>query len=144
MTDGIVFRPLTHDDLDGVTELERTVFSGEAWPPDLIDEELRGSWGHYVGAFLGNQLVGYAGAKGQLEIDVMTVGVLPDFQGQSIGKRLVDDLVSWAGDRTMFLEVRESNDPAIRLYEKVGFSKVGRVRGYYRAPREDAITMRRL
>ena len=39
------------------------------------------------------------------------------------------------------LEVRASNDPAIALYEKHGFVEVGRRRGYYEKPKEDAILM---
>ena len=39
------------------------------------------------------------------------------------------------------LEVRASNEPAIRLYDQHGFEVVGRRKGYYEAPREDAILM---
>ena len=41
----------------------------------------------------------------------------------------------------MTLEVRESNDPALRLYRKYGFQEVGRRKNYYEKPREDAILM---
>ena len=141
MNADIVFRPLSLPDSESVEGLERIIFSTEAWTADLVEEELSCPWAHYVGAFVGDTLVGYAGAKGELEIDVMTVGVHPDFRGRAIGWYLVENLISWAGERPMFLEVRASNDAAIRLYEKAGFSKLGRVRRYYRNPVEDAVTM---
>jgi len=46
--------------------------------------------------------------------------------------------------RTAFLEVRESNDAARGLYGSRGFSEIGRRRGYYRRPVEDALVMRRV
>lgn len=47
------------------------------------------------------------------------------------------------GINTIFLEVRESNQPAIVLYEKMGFEHMGVRKGYYSDPTEDAITMSR-
>jgi len=47
------------------------------------------------------------------------------------------------GVRSVYLEVRESNTGAIEFYEKLGFTKTGRRKGYYRAPDEAAVTMER-
>ena len=50
----------------------------------------------------------------------------------------------WRGGciiRAVFLEVRESNDPAKRLYERAGFETVGRRTGYYAHPVEDALVL---
>jgi ribosomal-protein-alanine N-acetyltransferase len=46
------------------------------------------------------------------------------------------------GALNMYLEVRESNDAARRLYASRGFLEIGRRRGYYRRPAEDAIVLR--
>jgi ribosomal-protein-alanine N-acetyltransferase len=74
----------------------------------------------------------------------MNLAVHPDHRRQSIG----EDLARWVlrmgseeGCRTGILEVRPSNSPARRLYEKLGFKAVGTRRGYYRDPKEDALIM---
>ena len=76
--------------------------------------------------------------------DVTTVAVLPDYRGRGIGLMIMSSLISDAEKRgavAVHLEVRESNLPAIALYEKCGFTKDGRRKGYYRFPREDAVLM---
>ena len=47
------------------------------------------------------------------------------------------------GSHCLTLEVRASNGPAIALYEKLGFSEIGRRKNYYRNPREDALILRK-
>ena len=47
------------------------------------------------------------------------------------------------GSHALMLEVRVSNDPAIALYEKLGFRLVGRRKNYYRNPKEDALILRK-
>ncbi|MDT0323834.1 ribosomal protein S18-alanine N-acetyltransferase, partial [Streptomyces millisiae] len=75
---------------------------------------------------------------------IHTIGVDPEFQGQGIGRRLLDDLLHFASGGTVFLEVRTDNEPAIALYESVGFVNIGLRKRYYRASGADAYTMQRL
>ena len=94
-------------------------------------------------------LVGYAGISrlGRMrpyEYEIHTIGVDPEFQGQGIGRRLLDDLLDYASGGTVFLEVRTDNEPAIALYESVGFVNIGLRKRYYRASGADAYTMQRL
>jgi len=68
-----------------------------------------------------------------------------DFRGRGLGRVLMDALIDVArrwGSERVFLEVRESNAAAISLYENSGFEVVGRTKGYFRNPREDALNMR--
>lgn len=91
-----------------------------------------------------DKLIGYAGVKGDLDGDLMVVAVIPSRRGQGIGRTLVEQVLSAAHARGMecvFLEVRESNRVAQRLYATLGFEKMGVVRGYYQQPPEDAIRM---
>ena len=57
--------------------------------------------------------------------------------------RELETRLSGRGSRRITLEVRASNDPAIRLYEKLGYARVGLRKGYYEKPREDAVIMQR-
>jgi ribosomal-protein-alanine N-acetyltransferase len=77
---------------------------------------------------------------------MMNVAVHPDFRRQGIAEELVNTLVDnlkKMGSRCLTLEVRASNDPAIALYQKLGFVQVGRRPNYYRNPKEDALILRK-
>ncbi|HEY6650482.1 MAG TPA: GNAT family N-acetyltransferase, partial [Mycobacterium sp.] len=60
-----------------------------------------------------------------------------------IGRHMMEELLEYASDGTIFLEVRTDNEAAIALYESLGFVNVGLRRRYYRASGADAYTMRR-
>lgn len=137
-------RALDAADVSACARLEAAVFPHEAWSPQLLLEELTSRWGHYLGIWDGEDLVAYGGVKGDIEGDLMTVAVLPAYRRQGVGERLVRKLLTnaaQAGIETVFLEVRESNASARRLYERVGFTIVGHLPCYYRAPVEDAVLM---
>jgi ribosomal-protein-alanine N-acetyltransferase len=64
---------------------------------------------------------------------------------KGIGRRLLRalmDAASQSASESIFLEVRESNLPARRFYQKTGFQQAGVRKGYYRDPPEDAILYR--
>ena len=94
-----------------------------------------------------SRILGYAGAVTAMdEGDVINIAVLGTCKKKGIGTALLDRLIGEtesAGVRSLFLEVREHNVPALCLYNAAGFSEVGRRRGYYDKPREDALIMKR-
>ena len=76
----------------------------------------------------------------------MNLAVTPAFRRQGIAEKLVLALCSALLEknvRSLTLEVRASNQPAKALYEKLGFSQVGKRPNYYRNPREDALILRK-
>jgi ribosomal-protein-alanine N-acetyltransferase len=83
------------------------------------------------------------------EVHLLNLSVDTPVQGRGLGARMLDWLMADAarrGARSMLLEVRPSNTPALRLYERMGFSRVGLRRRYYPSfagAREDAIVMTR-
>lgn len=80
------------------------------------------------------------------EMHLMNLTVAPRAQGQGLGRFLLDlalQLAARRGARTAYLEVRESNLPALGLYRTAGFSLQGRRPGYYNHPREDALLLGR-
>lgn len=80
------------------------------------------------------------------EAEIINVAVPPALRRRGIGVALVDEALAFAAARgaaACYLEVRESNRPARRLYEKMSFNVVGVRKMYYSAPSEDAIVMRR-
>jgi ribosomal protein S18 acetylase RimI-like enzyme len=81
------------------------------------------------------------------ESTLENMAVAESWQRQGIGGRLLTAGFLWCrahGAGTVFLEVRDGNRPAIELYERAGFSAVGRRPSYYRDPVEDALQMKKL
>ncbi|MGO1054086.1 ribosomal protein S18-alanine N-acetyltransferase [Crossiella sp. CA198] len=143
--------PLRKRDLKRCAEMEAELFAGDdPWSAAAFAAELDGGH-HYVGAYAGDELIGYAGiallvGPPQAEAEVHTIAVHPDWQGNGIGKALLLDLLAHVAQvgATVFLEVRTDNEPAIALYERQGFEKLGVRRRYYQPSGADAFTMRRL
>lgn len=145
----IEYGSLTVGDADRCGELEAILFPGDdPWPAVAFIRELDSAHNHYVAARDGKLLVGYAGIsrlgrKPPFEYEVHTIGVDPAYQGHGIGRRLLDDLLSFAKRGEVFLEVRTDNDTAITLYQSVGFATVGVRKRYYKVSGADAYTMKR-
>lgn len=145
----VTIGPLTRADADRCAELEALLFDGDdPWPAVAFERELHSKTNHYVGARSGGTLVGYAGISrlgrvAPFEYEVHTIGVDPAYQGQGIGRRLLEELLDFADGGVVFLEVRTDNEAAIGLYRSTGFEQVGLRKRYYRVSGADAYTMRR-
>lgn len=88
----------------------------------------------------------YIGEKVAVEASLFNIGVAPKAQGQGYGQQLMQHFIAQAQDLEAldcWLEVRQSNANAIKLYEKCGFIQTGLRPGYYPTAtgREDAILM---
>ena len=129
-----------------IAELEKLCFSCP-WSEKSVASELNNPLSCWLVAVDGDAVAGYIGSQSVMgEADMMNVAVRPDHRRQGIAKMLVEGLVQELIKREVYsltLEVRASNDPAIRLYEQLGFHQVGRRPNYYRDPREDALILRK-
>ena len=126
--------------------LEKICFS-DPWSEKSVASELDNKLAFWLVAIEGDTVAGYIGSQTVMdETDMMNVAVHPDFRRQGIAEALITGLVEHLktiGSRCLTLEVRASNAPAIALYEKLGFSEIGRRKNYYRNPREDALILRK-
>lgn len=107
-----------------------------------------GSRYHNLKILLDNRIAGFAICQTVLdEATLFNIAVHPDFQGQKLGYALLNALMEQLREKgvsTLWLEVRESNHHAIKLYEKLNFNEVDVRRNYYPTPdgkRENAIIM---
>jgi len=129
-----------------IAQLETICFS-DPWSEKSIASELDNKLSFWLTAMDGDRLAGYIGSQTVMdETDMMNVAVHPDFRRKGIAEALVNTLVEELkkkGSHCLTLEVRASNSPAISLYEKLGFSEIGRRKNYYRNPREDALILRK-
>jgi ribosomal-protein-alanine N-acetyltransferase len=153
-------RPMTVEDLPAVMVLEEELFAPDTWTEAMYRDELsRGDTRYYVVAEFhlegedddepeGGEpvLVGYAGLIAyDDEAHVATLGVAKALQGEGVGSLLLDDLLAEADRRSpvVLLEVRADNEAAQRLYQRRGFTEIGRRRGYYQPSGDDAVVMKR-
>ena len=129
-----------------VAELEKLCFS-DPWSENSVASELNNKLSLWLVAEEEDRVAGYIGSQTVCnETDMMNVAVHPDFRRRGIADALICALVEElkAMESTcLTLEVRASNAPAIALYEKLGFSEIGRRKNYYRNPKEDALILRK-
>jgi len=129
-----------------VAELEKICFS-DPWSEKSVASELENKLAFWLVAEENGMVAGYIGSQTVMgETDMMNVAVHPDWRRKGIAEKLVSSLVEelkQLASHCLTLEVRASNDPAIALYEKLGFGQIGRRKNYYRNPREDALILRK-
>lgn len=142
----ITIEKMSEDYVSDVAALEQVCFS-LPWSESAITGELRNPLSLWLVAVEDGNLVGYIGSQSVMdEADVMNVAVDAAYRRRGIAESLVDSLIKMLkvdGVRCLTLEVRASNDPAIALYNKLGFIQVGRRPGYYQKPKEDALILRK-
>ena len=129
-----------------IAELEKVCFA-DPWSVTSIETELTSRLSLWLVAMEGDILVGYVGSQTVIdESDMMNIAVHPDYRRQGIAEALVGALekaLRQQSSRALTLEVRDSNVPAITLYDKLGFTQVGLRKNYYRNPKEDARILRK-
>ncbi len=138
--------PMTEAHAAQVAALEQVCFS-DPWPLEAVTSELTNPLSHWLVALEGETVLAYVGSQTVLdEADIMNVAVAPMARRKGLAKalllRLEDDLRQQRV-HSLTLEVRASNDPAIALYEGLGYVRVGRRPGYYHKPKEDALILRK-
>lgn len=138
-------RPMTPQDIDSVLLVEQQSFS-QPWSRRAFEAEMEdNSLARYLVLEDAEKIIGYAGLWLILdEAHITNIAVLPAYQGQGLGERLMTSLINCAknqGATSMTLEVRVSNAVARSLYTKLGFEIRGRRRQYYSETKEDALIM---
>lgn len=137
---------MTQSHVRQVAELEALCFS-DPWSEISVASELKNELAYWLVAEENDRVAGYVGSQTVLgETDMMNIAVHPDFRRKGVAEALVNALVSDLkdmGSRCLTLEVRASNIPAQRLYEKLGFSQIGKRPKYYHNPKEDALILRK-
>jgi ribosomal-protein-alanine N-acetyltransferase len=137
-----LIRPATVEDLPALLEIERECFSQPHWTLEDFRKY------NCIVAEVEQQIAGflvfretYPGDITSLpEREVLNVAVASNFRRQSIATHLMRHFLSCRA--VYFLEVRESNIPAQKLYRKLGFTEVARRPQYYESPIETAIVMK--
>ena len=136
-------REMTAEDIEDAALLEKTNLGKEAWTQkQLIDALTRDDTIYLVAAKAG-RIVGLCGVQNiSGEGEITNVSVARDCRGEGIGYKMVKQLLERGvgiGIKDYTLEVRASNEPAIRLYERLGFVSEGVRPNFYNDPKDDAV-----
>lgn len=136
-----IIRHMTKDDIKGVAEVEQECFASP-WSEKSLSEELENSNAYFFVADINGEISGYMGTISVFgECSVTNIAVKEKYRNKGIASSLLQRAILnsiYMGDEFITLEVRKSNTPAISLYEKFGFRKMGERKNFYRLPTEDA------
>lgn len=143
-TEKIVLRLANVNDLPAIAGLEKACFS-DPWSAETIQHDFVDGPGQYWVAVQGEEVCGYFCLWFVAdEVQLVNIAVHPDQQGQGIGSSMMEKVIREAKDRQavyLFLEVRESNEPAIHLYEKYGLELRAKKEKAYSSPAESGRLM---
>ena len=127
-----------------IMKVEHASFS-IPWSEKSFRDELKNSIAVYFAAVCNSIAIGYIGMwqiAGQS--DITNIAVLPEYRRNSVASKLLSSLIEFCRENELdpiTLEVRETNIPAINLYSKFGFEKIGERKKYYADTGENALIM---
>ncbi|MDP8203864.1 MAG: ribosomal protein S18-alanine N-acetyltransferase [Candidatus Tenebribacter mawsonii] len=135
-------RAMKVEDLPNIMILEKNLFR-TAWEEEIFIEEIELQYAYVLE--IKDRIIGYiCGWKLLDEFNITNIAIDKKFQRKGFGKRLVQFIISKLISENcfkFFLEVRESNDAAKLLYEKIGFKLIGARKNYYHSPQENALVL---
>lgn len=141
----ISIRKMTKEDLDLVAMLEKENFGAVSWSKDSFSDCLKKDYYHIFLAFMADEHIAtVVFTKSYDEADISNVCLKEKYRGNGIATKFllysIDEMIK-ENVLHFTLEVRKSNEKAIRLYERLGFENVGVRPGFYTSPKEDAVIM---
>lgn len=133
----------TKENRTDIAMIEKNCFS-TAWTEESIVDSISNESSYFNIAYADDKPAGYMSMQVCCgEGDIMRVAVLPDYRRLGIGRALLEECFSANKLDAVFLDVRENNIPAIKLYESFGFEKIGIRKNYYSNPTENAVMMKK-
>ena len=142
----ITISQMSKDDVEAVVQIEAEAYGKHHWAKSSFYDEMSNNLAkYYVAKLPDGELVGYAGTwhiidEGHITTIAVKKEYLRNYIGEAIIQKIIDDCYK-NNIKYLTLEVRVSNIPAIKLYEKYGFQSLGTRKGYYQDNNEDALIM---
>ena len=139
-----MIRAMTEADLIEVLTIEEQSFS-LPWSRSAYEESLGKDYYRFTVEETDGKIRGYAAIYlAPQEAELLRIAVDSAERKKGIAQKLLDAILKYlkeAEAEKLFLEVRSSNEAALRLYQKTGFHSIGIRKGYYENPKEDAVLM---
>jgi ribosomal-protein-alanine N-acetyltransferase len=150
---GLTIRAMVESDLDGVMAIASSLATAPQWARSAYDAAIACGDGPRRIALVvertgerAAEVIGFVVARLVAPVaEIETIAIDQKAQGYGFGSSLLLaalEELRLAGAEDVELEVRPSNDHALWFYQHAGFGEVGRRRGYYRNPDEDAVLLR--
>ena len=146
----VKYKPMSKQHIKAVSQIERECFSN-AWSENAFYQELENPMSltlvalHINDVLLNETVAGFVNVRiVNGEVYINNIAVSQPFRRMGYGKGLLlslEDIVRSENASFITLEVRESNFPAISLYASLGYKTVGKRKGFYRDPVENAVLM---
>ncbi len=142
----VTIRQITPEDIDGIIKIEEASYGAHHWSKESFLNEINNELARYYALFNAEGvLAGYAGCWHILEeAHITTIAISPDYRRRKYSEALLQQVINDCYEekiKYITLEVRVSNEPAINLYSKYGFTSFGTRKGYYQNNNEDALIM---
>lgn len=137
--------PMTLLDIITVCKIDHLCFP-HPWPKEeFVKEITQNRFARYFTCKLNRQIIGFIGLWIIFEdAHISTIAVAPPYMRKGIGRMMLEfgiDLANKSGCDKLILEVRKSNEIAMKFYEKMGFAFVNTKKNFYSHPVEDAWEM---
>lgn len=141
----LYIRRLKEQDLPSILAIEQQMYK-YPWSEGIFKDCMSVGYSNWAyikeGEFIGYAILSIAVGEAHL----LNVCLTPKYQGQGLGKQFINELISVAKEKhaeCLFLEVRPSNTMAVKLYETMGFKKIGQRKNYYPTEngKEDALVL---
>lgn len=143
-TDKICYRRMQKEDVQAVSEIEKSCFSAPWTYKSFMDSLLNPDMIYIIAEFEG-EVIGNCGVRNILgEGEITNVAMKESYRGQGIATKMMKKLLKCGeemGITDFTLEVRKGNLPAVNMYQKLGFKIEGVRKNFYSNPREDACIM---
>ncbi len=135
--------------LEAVSRMDAEIFSANPWGLESYTKSAANDYDYLIaaaGSGSGSMTVyGFALLRCFDDAELIRIATAPEYRRRGAGRLLLRALIAETKKRDIhdiFLEVRSSNEAAIKLYSSEGFERAGIRRGYYSEPKEDALIMR--
>ena len=146
----VTYKPMSKEHIKAVSQIEKECFSN-AWSENAFYQELENPMSLTLVALHINDVLSNETVAGFVnvrivngEVYINNIAVSQPFRRMGYGKGLLlslEDIARSENSSFITLEVRESNFPAISLYASLGYKTVGKRKGFYRDPVENAVLM---
>jgi ribosomal-protein-alanine N-acetyltransferase len=137
----IAIRPAQESDLDEIWRIQAASGQAAQWnPADYLQHECPVA---VDSALEVERIAGFAVARriAPNELEILNLAVDPPFRRRGVARALIQELLANVRG-TAFLEVRQSNLAARKLYNGLGFQVIAVRQNYYNSPTESAIVMK--
>lgn len=140
----MIIRPIESRDIDAILAIQQASPEVAQWTARDYARVVEGEMAGWVAEENGGGAGFLTARRAASDLEILNFAVLANARRHGLGKSLLREAVIWSKAfhaENAFLEVRASNSPALRFYERHGFRVAGRRPRYYTAPVEDALLL---